>query len=114
MNMADTITMYAEIQARDFSQGKRKKLAKSGAALPDGSFPIVNKHDLKNAEMAIGRAKNPGKARAHIRKRAKELHVKLSDTWKASGKKKKMHGDQIGMPGGARSDMGEARSLMPA
>lgn len=87
MNLANSMNLYAasEIAARDFSQKKRKKLAKTGAALPGGGFPIVNRQDLKNAERAIGRAKNPSAARAHIRKRAKALHVKLSDNWKAEG-----------------------------
>jgi hypothetical protein len=73
------------INARDFSQKSRKKLAKSGAAMPGGGFPIVNRQDLKNAEQAIGRAKNPGAARAHIRERAKALHVKVSKSFKAYG-----------------------------
>lgn len=81
MNLADTIKVYAEIEAREFSQKSRKKLAKSGDALPDGSFPIANKSDLENARRAVGRAKNPGAARAHIRERAKALHVKLGSNW---------------------------------
>jgi hypothetical protein len=64
------------VQAREFSQGQRKKLAKSGKALPGGGFPIVNLHDLANAKRAIGRAKNPAAARAHINERAKALGAK--------------------------------------
>lgn len=52
---------------------ERKRLADSGAALPDGSFPIANVDDLRNAIQAIGRAKDPVAARAHIKKRAREL-----------------------------------------
>jgi hypothetical protein len=80
MQLADSISLYAaaEIAARDFSEKKRKKLAKTGAALPGGGFPIVNKQDLKNAERAIGRAKNPAAAKAHIAKRAKALGVSVS------------------------------------
>jgi hypothetical protein len=74
-----------EMAAREFSQGKRKKLAKTGAAMPGGGFPIVNKEDLANARQAIGRAKNPSAARAHIRTRAKALGVSLPSTWKAFG-----------------------------
>jgi len=72
----------AELQARDVSIKERKSLAKEGNALPHGGFPIANKHDLKNAQRAIGRAKNPNAARRLIRKRAKELHVKLSEAWR--------------------------------
>ena len=42
------------LEARDFSEGRRKKLAKSGAAMPGGGFPIVNREDLANAKQAIG------------------------------------------------------------
>lgn len=67
-----TVSFYTEV-GREFNSEQRKKLAKSGAAMPDGSFPIVNEQDLKNAIQAIGRAKDPAKARAHIKKRAKAL-----------------------------------------
>lgn len=59
----------------DYSTDKRKELADSGAALPDGSYPIVTKQDLANAIMSIGRA-NPAdraKVKAHIIARAKAL-----------------------------------------
>ena len=65
-----------EIDAREFSEGRRKKLAKSGKALPGGGFPIVNRQDLANAKRAIGRAKNPAVARRHINERAKALGAK--------------------------------------
>jgi hypothetical protein len=62
-----------KMEARDFSQGQRKKLAKTGAAMPGGGFPISNTQDLANAKRAIGRAKNPAAARRHINERAKAL-----------------------------------------
>lgn len=58
---------------REVSTKERKKLADEGNALPDGSFPIDNVEDLKNAIQAIGRAKDPAKAKAHIKKRARAL-----------------------------------------
>ena len=69
---------------RQFTADERKKAAKEGAALPDGSYPIYNQDDLDNAIQAIGRASDPGAAKAHIRKRAKALGLKLpdTDTWK--------------------------------
>jgi hypothetical protein len=69
---------------RTFDAAQRRSDAKSGAALPDGSFPIENKSDLHNAMRAIGRAKDPGKARAHIRARARALGLEseLSDSFK--------------------------------
>ena len=68
---------------REFSDDKRKELAASGAALPDGSFPIENGGDLENAIRAIGRAKDPAKAKSHIRSRAKSLGMtdKLPEDW---------------------------------
>lgn len=69
---------------RDVSTEERKKDAKAGRALPDGSFPIDNCSDLRNAIQAIGRAKDPAKAKAHIRKRKSALgcpDVDLPDTW---------------------------------
>lgn len=59
--------------ARDYSQDERDRLAKEGKALPDGSFPIVDREDLENAIQAIGRAKDPEAAKRHIRKRARAL-----------------------------------------
>lgn len=70
---------------REFSDDKRKELASSGAALPDGSFPIENAGDLANAMRAIGRAKDAAKAKAHIKARAKALGLtgKLTDAFKS-------------------------------
>lgn len=77
-----------EIEKRTFSERRRKDLAASGKALPDGSFPIVNREDLENAIRAIGRAKDPDAAKAHIKARAKALGAEdaLPDDWKDSEK----------------------------
>lgn len=58
---------------RTFTADERKNAAKSGAAMPDGSFPIHTAEDLKNAVHLAGNAKDPAAARAHIKKRAKAL-----------------------------------------
>lgn len=82
----DRIDAYMTSEFRDVPAGERKKGAKSGTALPDGSFPIANCSDLKNAIQAIGRAKDPAKAKAHIRKRKSALgcpEVSLPDSWSA-------------------------------
>ena len=77
---------------REFSEDKRNELASSGKALPDGSFPIENLQDLKNAIRAIGRAKNPKKAKAHIKARAKALNAEkeLPEEWSKSKSAKKL------------------------
>ena len=76
-----------EYWKREFTQEQRDAAAKDGAALPDGSVPIKNKSDLHNAMQAIGRAKDPGKAKAHIKARAKTLGLtdELSDAFKSLG-----------------------------
>ena len=56
-----------------YSEDERDEMAKGGMALPDGSYPIKDEEDLKNAIMAIGRAKDPEEAKMHCMKRAKEL-----------------------------------------
>jgi hypothetical protein len=57
----------------DFTEKQRGKLAETGAAMPDGSFPIRNRSDLSNAIHAVGRAKNYDAAKRHIIKRARAL-----------------------------------------
>lgn len=68
-----TMAQAAELVKREFSQAERDKAADSGAALPDGSYPIKTKADLKNAIQAFGRAKDKAKVKAHIKARAKAL-----------------------------------------
>ena len=72
------------MKAREFSDKERKKLAKTGAALPSGGFPIKNRQDLSNAVRAFGRAKNPAKTKVHIVKQAKKLGAMdlLPSHWK--------------------------------
>jgi hypothetical protein len=62
----------------------RDAAAKKGMAMPDGSFPISDRGDLRKAVKALGRAKDPAKARRHIKRRAKALHAEseLPDSWK--------------------------------
>ena len=72
----------------DISAEARKKLAEKGQALPDGSYPIRNESDLKNAIKAYGRS-NPedrAKVRTHIRKRARALGKEelIPENWKAA------------------------------
>lgn len=58
---------------RKVSTEERDKRAEDGTAMPDGSYPIANVDDLRNAIQAIGRAKDPAAAKAHIKKRARAL-----------------------------------------
>ena len=61
------------VSKRYFSEQSREKLADKGKAMSDGSFPIVNANDLKNAKRAVGRAKNPEAAKAWIARREAEM-----------------------------------------
>jgi len=74
------------LEEREFSGEQREKLAGKGAAMEDGSFPIVNRGDLENAIRAIGRAKDPAAAKAHIKKRARALGLTdlLPEKWRES------------------------------
>lgn len=62
---------------RAYSDDDRDAMAKKGQALPDGSYPIKDEEDLRNAIQAYGRAKDKPAAKAHIMKRAMDL--KLED-----------------------------------
>jgi uncharacterized membrane protein YkoI len=73
---------------RAFTDDVRNQMAEEGTALPDGSFPIANSSDLKNAISAYGRASNKDVAKKHIMKRAKALgqEAMIPDNW-VSGEK---------------------------
>jgi hypothetical protein len=58
---------------RAYSEETRGSMASKGSALPDGSYPIADENDLRNAVQAFGRAKDPEAAKAHIMKRAVDL-----------------------------------------
>lgn len=85
----DRIEMVADFAAlvefASFTEEQRKTLAEKGQALKDGSYPIRNKADLKNAIRAIGRANKSKRAevRKHIIKRAKALGAAklIPETW---------------------------------
>lgn len=75
---------------RAFSEERRMDLAKSGEALPDGSYPIVSETDLRNAIQAYGRAKDKEAAKKHIMKRARALKLEslIPGNWIAGGEEK--------------------------
>lgn len=81
----DVLKTLEFIAKRDYTDDQRQAMAKKGQALPGGGFPIKDAADLKNAIQAIGRAKNPAAAKAHIKKRAAALGQTglIPDSWKA-------------------------------
>lgn len=73
-----------DMDKREFSGGQRERMAESGTAMPDGSFPIASRADLMNAIRSVGRAKDYGAARAHIIRRARALNAMemLPEDWR--------------------------------
>lgn len=66
----------------------RRRMASSGEALHDGSYPIADSEDLHNAIHAVGRGGDDhGEIRRHIIKRAHALGLSslLPDTWTSTG-----------------------------
>jgi DnaJ-class molecular chaperone len=61
---------------RNYSAGERKQMADDGRALPDGSYPVNDEHDLHSAAILQRSGHGDVKAAAkHIGKRARELGV---------------------------------------
>jgi hypothetical protein len=76
--------IVADLSKAIFDTEERKKLSKKHEALPDGSFPIRNESDLRNAIHDVGISKNPEKAKRWIKRRANELKLEhlLPEEWK--------------------------------
>ena len=67
----------------DLSSEGRRAAAKSGAAMPDGSFPIESATDVEHAVEDWGRAGSDPAVKRHIIKRARALGAEksLPSTW---------------------------------
>lgn len=76
----------AVLMKRDFSSDARQRMADSGEAMPDGSFPIPDKGALARAVASVGRAKDYEAARSHIIRRARALGAidSLPAEWKVT------------------------------
>jgi hypothetical protein len=72
------------IELAVFHAKQRRELAKTGAAMSDGSFPIRNAQDLQNAIRLCGRSKHPAAAKRHIMRRARALGLvaNLPESWR--------------------------------
>lgn len=82
---------------REFSSEERERLADRGAAMPDGSFPIVTKSDLSNAIQAFGRAQNKAAVARHIKRRAQAISA--TDLLPKEGRLADLLGKSAGAPG---------------
>lgn len=71
------------MEKRDYSAATRERMAREGTAMRDGSFPIANETDLRNAIQSVGRAGNYDAARRHIIRRARALSLTqlLPEDW---------------------------------
>lgn len=67
-----------------FTVKQRKNLTKKKMAMPDGSYPIRNRSDLRNAISSYGRAKDKPKVKEWIVRRARELDSLdlIPDSWR--------------------------------
>jgi hypothetical protein len=79
----NAITEAMAVAKRNFSAKERRAATAVGHAMPGGGYPINDVSDLHNAIQAIGRAKNPGKTKAHIRRQAARLGATsaLPESW---------------------------------
>lgn len=66
-----------------FTESQRESLSEENLAMPDGSYPIRNRQDLKNAIASYGRTKHPEKVKRWIIKRARDLNATdlIPDSW---------------------------------
>lgn len=73
-------------EKRDYSAEDRTEMTKMGDALPDGSYPIKDEEDLKNAIQAVGRAKDQDAAKAHCISRANKMGLSemIPEEWTSS------------------------------
>ncbi|MCC9307689.1 hypothetical protein LN042_11340 [Kitasatospora sp. RB6PN24] len=81
--VAETAVTEAGLSAK-----QRRQLAAQGVAMPDGSYPIRKKSELRRAIRAVGRGSGGHDAiRRHIIKRAKALGLAalIPATWKDDG-----------------------------
>ncbi len=71
---AAELSVLGTVDFRDYSAEERRRMARTGEAMPDGSFPIANCTDARNAIQAQGRGSAPqARITSHIRKRVRSL-----------------------------------------
>lgn len=82
------VAELGDVSKADTSAAGRRKAAASGAAMPDGSYPITTKADLRKAIKAVGRGgADHDKIRKHIITRAKALGLEamVPKNWNSDG-----------------------------
>lgn len=117
-NQVTVLRRAVEVAKREFTDKQRKGAAKTGEAMPDGSFPIGNVEDLHSAVLLMHNAADPSEAKDHIMRRATALGAEseLPAAWGA-GKKKPVKKEEVekGGPGsGPRKGSGGKHQSDPA
>jgi hypothetical protein len=83
------VTMSDTTQHAKYNRADRDEMAKSGAAMPDGSYPIADEEDLHNAIHAVGRGRHASHdaIRRHIIARAQALGLSslIPEDWNGDG-----------------------------
>lgn len=96
-NKSDILDYMEEevMEKRDYSPKQRRAMASRGQAMPDGSFPIADEADLRNAIQSVGRAANYDAAKRHIVRRARALGLTemLPEEWRNSMSKSMNYAD---------------------
>jgi len=88
MSFEEMHAIDPDLAKREFSTEERERMSDAGTAMPDGSYPIANRSDLRNAIQAFGRAKNPEQTKKHIMRRARALGLEdmIPENWKSKTK----------------------------
>lgn len=115
---ATALTPGEAFALRAFTAEQREQMAANGQAMKDGSFPIANASDLKNAISTYGRASDKAAAKAHIIRRARALGktALLPEGWNVTNKDARLTRgrmqrlrDAFGLLGGVLDEAGDRK-----
>ncbi|MEU1800897.1 hypothetical protein [Streptomyces sp. NPDC019937] len=108
----------ADAMKADLSAAGRREAAAAGAAMPDGSYSIKTKADLRKAIKAVGRGgADHDKIRKHVIKRAKALGLEamVPKNWNADGSLKgATKADNDELTAKAEQVLRDVRALAPS
>lgn len=105
---SDAEQAYERIVKAKYNAADLKRMAASGAAMENESYPIADKEDVEHAVNAVGRGGASHNAiRAHVIRRAKAIGASsmIPDNWGADGSLKKADGDAAPEPNEVSKDM---------
>jgi hypothetical protein len=98
--VAKALAEYEAVVKAKYSAGDRKKMAGSGTAMPDESYPIADEEDLRRTIRAVGRGGSSHNAiRKHIISRARSLgkSSEIPDNWSPDGSLKEGVSKELGL-----------------